>query len=124
MLSDDQPDQTETAATTSPAAPAAPVVTRRTRKAPAKKAAAAPAGDASVDDAADGSALLGGAAVRQGRDAQVTVGDTIVATSPSNTFAELVPGVTITLAAGAAAGTTSQVTLARDPGATTAAAPA
>lgn len=71
--------------------------------------------------AGDGSTLLGGATVRQGRDAQVTIGDTIVATSSTNTFAELVPGVTVTLAAGTATGTTSQVALARDPGATTAA---
>ncbi|CUR62160.1 putative Flagellar hook-associated 2 domain protein [metagenome] len=66
----------------------------------------------------DGSALLGGATVRQGRDAQVTIGDTVVASSSTNTFAELVPGVTVTLAAGTANGTTSQVTLARDPAAT------
>ncbi len=42
---------------------------------------------------ADGSALLGGATVRAGRDAQVTLGDSIVATSTTNTFADLVPGV-------------------------------
>ncbi|MBS2940013.1 flagellar filament capping protein FliD [Nocardioides sp. J2M5] len=64
--------------------------------------------------ATDGSALLGGATVRAGRDAQVTVGDTITATSSSNTFSDLVPGVTVTLAAGATAGTTSEVVLARD----------
>lgn len=84
-----------------------------------ESAATGAAGDFTLTSAADGSALLGGAAVRQGRDAQVTVGDTIVATSSSNTFAELVPGVTITLAAGVANGTTSQVSLARDPAATT-----
>lgn len=75
-------------------------------------------GDFTLTDATDGSALLGGATVRQGRDAQVTVGDSIVATSASNTFADLVPGVTVTLAADAATGTTSQVQLARDPAAT------
>jgi flagellar hook-associated protein 2 len=65
--------------------------------------------------AADGSDLLGGATVRAGRDAQVTIGDTIVATSATNTFADLVPGVSITLAADATAGTTSQVAMTRDP---------
>lgn len=65
--------------------------------------------------AADGSDLLGGATVRAGRDARVTIGDTIVATSTTNTFAELVPGVSITLAADVSAGTTSQVGLTRDP---------
>jgi flagellar hook-associated protein 2 len=65
--------------------------------------------------AADGSDLLGGATVRAGRDAQVMIGDTIVATSATNTFADLVPGVSITLAADATAGTTSQVAMTRDP---------
>ncbi|WP_374454268.1 flagellar filament capping protein FliD [Nocardioides sp.] len=77
------------------------------------------AGDFTLTDATDGSALLGGATVRQGRDARVTIGDSIVATSTSNTFADLVPGVTVTLAAGATTGTTSDVVLARDPAATT-----
>jgi ribonuclease E len=56
MLSDDQPDQperTESGSATpgsanDPTTPAAPVVTRRTRKAPAKKAAAAPAADSAA----------------------------------------------------------------------------
>jgi flagellar hook-associated protein 2 len=65
--------------------------------------------------ATDGSGLLGGATVRAGRDAQVTIGDSIVATSATNTFAELVPGVSITLAADAAVGTTSQVATTSDP---------
>jgi ribonuclease E len=71
MLSDDQPDQPErtesgsatpeagnepTAATSS----APPVVTRRTRKAPAKKAAAAPAADTSADAPAADTAPAGG----------------------------------------------------------------
>nr|WP_300046078.1 Rne/Rng family ribonuclease [uncultured Nocardioides sp.] len=52
MLSDDQNDQPERTGSeagqpTEAAAPSVPVVTRRTRKAPAKKAAAAPAPDAS-----------------------------------------------------------------------------
>lgn len=62
----------------------------------------------------DGSTLLGGATVRAGRDAQVRIGDTIVATSTSNTFTDLVPGVSLTIAADTAVGTTSQVTLTRD----------
>ncbi|MDR7252846.1 flagellar hook-associated protein 2 [Nocardioides sp. BE266] len=84
-----------------------------------ESAATGAAGDFTLTDAADGSALLGGATVRQGRDAQVTVGDSIVATSSTNTFADLVPGVTVTLAPGATTGTTSEVVLARDPAATT-----
>jgi flagellar hook-associated protein 2 len=77
------------------------------------------AGDFTLADAADGADLLGGTTVRAGRDAKVTIGDSIVATSSSNTFADLVPGVTVTLAAGVASGTTSEVVLARDPAATT-----
>src|SRR6478609_5055090 len=65
--------------------------------------------------AADGSDLLGGATVRAGRDAKVTIGDTVVATSATNTFADLVPGVSITLAADAPPGITSQVAMTRDP---------
>ncbi|GAA1444867.1 hypothetical protein GCM10009641_64800 [Mycobacterium cookii] len=53
MLDDDQPDRTtDTGADTDPGtpeAPPAPVVTRRTRKAPAKKAAAAPAAAAPAE---------------------------------------------------------------------------
>lgn len=79
------------------------------------------AGDFTLTDAVGSTDLLGGATVRTGRDAQVTVGDSIVATSSSNTFADLVPGVTVTLADGTAGGTTSQVVLARDPAATTSA---
>jgi flagellar hook-associated protein 2 len=71
------------------------------------------ASDFTLTDAADGSALLGGTTVRTGRDAQVTLGDSIVATSATNTFADLVPGVTVTLAAGATG--SSDVTLTRDP---------
>lgn len=75
------------------------------------------ASDFTLTDATDGSAPLGGSTVRAGRDAQVTVGDSIVATSSTNTFTDLAPGVTVTLAADAASGTTSQVTLACDPAA-------
>ncbi|WP_299924795.1 Rne/Rng family ribonuclease [uncultured Nocardioides sp.] len=61
MLSDDQPDQperTESGSTTPGATDGgtAPVVTRRTRKAPAKKAAAAPAGDTPAAAPADADA--------------------------------------------------------------------
>lgn len=68
---------------------------------------------------ANSSELLGGATVRAGRDAEIVVGDSITVTSPSNTFTGLMSGVSVTLAADAATGTTSQVTLARDPAALT-----
>lgn len=55
------------------------------------------ASDFTLTDPADGTTPLGGATVRAGRDAQVTLGDSIVATSTTNTFADLVPGVSITL---------------------------
>jgi flagellar hook-associated protein 2 len=62
----------------------------------------------------DGIDLLGAATVQQGEDAQVDLGLGITATSSSNTFADLVPGVTLTLASTATAGTTSTITVARD----------
>ena len=62
----------------------------------------------------DGSALLGGATVQQGEDAQISLGLGITAASPTNTFADLLPGVTITLGGGATAGTTSTVAITRD----------
>lgn len=68
--------------------------------------------DFTLTDASDGSELLGGATVRAGRDAQVTLGDSIVATSQTNTFADLVPGVTVTLAASATG--SSDIELAHD----------
>jgi flagellar hook-associated protein 2 len=46
-----------------------------------ESAASGAAGDFTLTDAADGSALLGGATVRAGRDAQLTLGDSIVRTS-------------------------------------------
>lgn len=61
--------------------------------------------------AADGSPLLGGAAVRTGQDATIDIGG-IQATSSTNTFADVVPGVTITLAPGAAG--TADVSVTRD----------
>ena len=62
----------------------------------------------------DGSDLLGGATVRQGEDAQITLGPGITATSSTNTFADVMPGVTLTLDPSAATGSTATVTLARD----------
>ncbi|GAA1796260.1 flagellar filament capping protein FliD [Nocardioides hankookensis] len=59
----------------------------------------------------DGSDLLGGAAVRAGTDAQINMGLGITATSASNTFTDIVPGVNITLAQNTAIGTTSSVTV-------------
>jgi flagellar hook-associated protein 2 len=61
----------------------------------------------------DGSALLGGATVVAGQDAAITVGgDTIH--SSSNTFTGLVQGLDVTIAPGAPAGTTADLTVARD----------
>lgn len=66
--------------------------------------------------AADGSALLGGAAVRAGTDAALDLGLGITVTSPTNTFTDVLPGVSLTLGAGATAGETATVTVARDTG--------
>lgn len=63
---------------------------------------------------ADGTSLLGGATVRAGADAQITLGAGITATSTTNTFADLVPGVSVTLGATATVGSTATVTVARD----------
>ncbi|WP_114422454.1 flagellar filament capping protein FliD [Nocardioides houyundeii] len=60
----------------------------------------------------DGSPLLGGAAPRAGQDAQVTIGG-IQATSATNTFSELLPGVSVTLATSATPGSTAEITVAR-----------
>ncbi len=60
----------------------------------------------------DGSPLLGGAAPRAGQDAQVTIGG-IQATSATNTFSELLPGVSVTLAASVAPGSTAEIAVAR-----------
>ena len=68
--------------------------------------------DFTLTDATDGSALLGDAAIRLGRDAQVTLGDSIVATSTTNTFADLVPGVSLTLSASATG--SADVSISRD----------
>ena len=63
----------------------------------------------------DGTALLGGANVRAGVDAQVSLGLGIVATSSTNTFIDLVPGVSLTLNAAATLGRTTTVSVAKDP---------
>ncbi|HYF71432.1 MAG TPA: flagellar filament capping protein FliD [Nocardioides sp.] len=63
---------------------------------------------------ADGTALLGGAAVRAGADAKISLGLGISATSATNTFADLTPGVSVTLAPTAALGSTGTVTVAQD----------
>lgn len=77
------------------------------------------ASDFSLKDAADGTTdLLGGYAAgeRAGVDAKVTLGTSIVVESPTNTFTDLVPGVTVTLAAGTPAATTSDIAVTRDTG--------
>jgi flagellar hook-associated protein 2 len=64
--------------------------------------------------AQDGSPLLGGATVRAGSDASIDLGAGISASSSTNTFSEVVPGVTITLGAQATVGTVSSVSVSRD----------
>lgn len=66
--------------------------------------------------ALDGSALLGGATVRAGSNATISLGAGITATSATSTFADVVPGTTITLGAAATVGTVSTITVARDTG--------
>ncbi len=56
---------------------------------------------------------LGNATASTGQDAQLTIGG-IPASSASNTFTDLVPGVNVTLGATAKAGTTSTITAAQD----------
>jgi flagellar hook-associated protein 2 len=63
----------------------------------------------------DGSDLLGGSTVRAGEDAQITLGVGITATSSSNTFADITPGVTLTLASSATIGSAVSVKVAQDP---------
>lgn len=63
--------------------------------------------------AEDGSGLLGGATVRAGQDAAITVGSDTVHSS-TNTFAGILPGVDVTLSPGTPAGTPVDVTLATD----------
>lgn len=61
---------------------------------------------------ADGGDLLGGAAVTQGRNAQITVGSDVIS-SASNTFTDVLPGLTFTVSA-PAVGTTVDLTSTRD----------
>lgn len=61
-----------------------------------------------------GAALLGGATVRSGQDASIDIGG-ITATSATNTFTDVVPGLTLTLGAGATG--TAEVAVSRDPAA-------
>ncbi|QBR92364.1 flagellar filament capping protein FliD [Nocardioides euryhalodurans] len=75
------------------------------------------ASDFTLADAGDGSPVLGGATVRAGRDAQITLGDSIVVTSASNTFTDVVTGVSLTLAADATG--TSEIAVRRDTNALT-----
>lgn len=64
--------------------------------------------------ALDSSPLLGGATVRAGSNAVVSLGAGITATSATNTFADVVPGTTLSLGAAATVGTVSTITVARD----------
>lgn len=61
----------------------------------------------------DGTDLLGGAAVRAGADARISLGLGVTATSSTNTFTDLVPGVNVTLGAGTTVGTAGTVTVAQ-----------
>ncbi|MEP9362244.1 flagellar filament capping protein FliD [Nocardioides sp. CN2-186] len=63
---------------------------------------------------ADGSDLLGGASVRAGADAQISMGLGITATSSTNTFTDLVPGVSLTLGPTATVGSSATVKVAQD----------
>lgn len=60
----------------------------------------------------DGTDLMGGAAVRAGADAQISLGLGITATSTTNTFKDLVPGLDVTLGATTTVGTTGTVAIA------------
>jgi flagellar hook-associated protein 2 len=64
--------------------------------------------------AEDGSALLGGAVVRAGADASLDLGLGITVSSATNTFADVVPGVTLTLSSDTAVGAVSTIDVRRD----------
>jgi flagellar hook-associated protein 2 len=64
--------------------------------------------------ALDSSPLLGGGTVRAGSDASIDIGAGISITSTSNTFTEVVPGLTVTVADDTAVGTVSTITVARN----------
>jgi flagellar hook-associated protein 2 len=63
----------------------------------------------------DGTDLLGGAVVRAGADAQISMGLGITATSATNTFTDLAPGVSVTLGATSVVGATATVNVAQNP---------
>lgn len=63
---------------------------------------------------ADGTDLLGGATVKAGTDAVIDLGLGMTATSSTNTFEEIAPGVSLTLSSSVAVGDTSKITVARD----------
>lgn len=67
----------------------------------------------------DGSPLLGGPAVRAGRDAEITIGTDVVH-SASNTFTDIANGLSITISPTIAAGTTVDLDVAQDTAAMTA----
>ncbi len=62
----------------------------------------------------DGSPLMGGATVRAGSDAAIDIGAGISVTSTTNSFADIVPGLSISLTAGTTVGATSTVVVTRD----------
>ncbi len=64
--------------------------------------------------AADGSALLGGATVRAGADARIDLGAGVSVTSTTNTFTDVMPGITLTLGPEAKAGDVATLHVARD----------
>lgn len=67
----------------------------------------------------DGSPLLGGPAVRAGRDAEITIGADVVH-SASNTFTDIANGLSITISPTITAGTTVDLDVAQDTAAMTA----
>ncbi|MDO9494656.1 MAG: flagellar filament capping protein FliD [Nocardioides sp.] len=64
--------------------------------------------------AQDGSPLLGGATVRSGADAAIDIGAGISVGSTTNTFADVVPGLTLTVAPETSVGTVSTISVTRD----------
>lgn len=68
--------------------------------------------DFTLTDTATGGQILGGQTVRAGQDAQITLGSSLTVTSSTNTFTDITPGVSITLAPDATG--TATVSLTRD----------
>ncbi|MFA6576114.1 MAG: flagellar filament capping protein FliD [Nocardioides sp.] len=64
--------------------------------------------------AQDGSPLLGGATVRSGADAAIDIGAGISVGSTTNTFTDVVPGLTLTVAPETSIGTVSTISVTRD----------